>query len=186
MTATNMTQNAQVDQDRFKRCERLQKMGRTAMITRWNTPYAAWIVLLFFDVNPSARLLAHPETRAVKQNVVRNIGRITMIVGLVVATLRPSVAQDPTAGGNLLPNGSFEETTSGGVGDWKSRAWSGQENGRWSVESPGRSGQQCLAIRSEKGSDAAWTATVNALPNTFYRLSGWIKTKDLHGATGRC
>ncbi len=127
---------------------------------------------------------AHPETRAVKQHVVRNIGRITMIVGLVVATLRPSVAQDPTAGGNLLPNGSFEETTSGGVGDWKSRAWSGQENGHWSAESPGRSGQQCLAIRSEKGSDAAWTATVNALPNTFYRLSGWIKTKDLHGATG--
>ena len=62
MTATNMTQNAQVDQDRFKRCERLQKMGRTAMITRWNTPYAAWIVLLFFVVGSCDVSAAEPST----------------------------------------------------------------------------------------------------------------------------
>ena len=52
---------------------------------------------------------------------------------------------------NLLPNPSFEETTSGGVRDWKSRAWSGQENGRWSVESPGRSGKQCVRFAPRKG-----------------------------------
>jgi alpha-N-arabinofuranosidase len=97
---------------------------------------------------------------------------------------RPARAQDSEVAANLLPNSSFEERTSGGVRGWQSRAWHGEENGRWSVETPGRSGPQCLSIGSEKGTDAAWTATVTAEPNTFYRLSGWIRTRDLRGAVG--
>jgi alpha-N-arabinofuranosidase len=34
------------------------------------------------------------------------------------------------------------------------------------------------------GADAAWTTTVTVKPNTFYRLSGWIKTQDVRGAVG--
>ena len=67
---------------------------------------------------------------------------------------------------------------------WKSRAWAGDANAQWSADAPGRTGKQCLTIRSGKGTDAAWTATVTVKTNTFYRLSGWIKTKDIKGATG--
>jgi alpha-L-arabinofuranosidase len=85
---------------------------------------------------------------------------------------------------NLLPNPSFDEGAAGGVTGWKSRAWSGADNARWTVESPGRTGRQCVSIRSERGADAAWTATVPVKRNTFYRLSGWIKTRDMRGAVG--
>jgi len=92
----------------------------------------------------------------------------------------------PAAGtsANLLPNPSFENAADSGVRDWHSQAWSGEANAQWSVASPGRTGHHCLAIRSEQGSDAAWTAIVTVRPNTFYRLSGWIKTQNLHGAVG--
>jgi alpha-N-arabinofuranosidase len=94
------------------------------------------------------------------------------------------VVQDLTATTNLLPNASFENASDAGVQDWKHRAWGGETECEWSVESPGRTGTRCVTIRSEKGSDAAWTATVPVKPNTFYRLSGWIKTKAVRGATG--
>lgn len=86
--------------------------------------------------------------------------------------------------GNLLPNPSFEEKAGGEICGWKRRAWSGEENGRWTVDSPGRTGSRCLSISSERGTDAAWTAVVTVKPNSFYRLSGWIRTKDLRGAVG--
>ncbi len=39
-------------------------------------------------------------------------------------------------------------------------------------------------MRSEEGTDAAWSTTVSLQPNTFYRLSGWIKTDSVRGAVG--
>ncbi len=105
------------------------------------------------------------------------------VVLLAVATW-PAPARDSGPAANLLPNPSFEEKAGDGVRGWKSRAWRGKEDGRWSVESPGRTGKQCLAIGSDKGTDAAWTTTITVEPDTFYRLSGWIKTKDVRGAVG--
>ena len=117
---------------------------------------------------------------------LRTSTRRSMLLGclLAVGAAWPSMAEESGVAANLLPNPSFEETAPGGVRGWKSRAWHGEENARWSVESPGKSGTRCLSIRSAKGTDAAWTATVTVKPNTFYRLSGWIKTRDLRGAVG--
>ncbi len=94
------------------------------------------------------------------------------------------MAQDSGTGTNLLPNPSFERNSAGVVRGWKQRAWHGEANGRWTVVSPGRTGERCVSIRSEAGSDAAWTGTVSVRSNSFYRLSGWIKTKDVRGAVG--
>jgi alpha-N-arabinofuranosidase len=105
-------------------------------------------------------------------------------VALSVAVSRLAVAQDTAPAANLLPNPSFEEDEADGVRGWKPRAWQGEEDGRWNTVSPGRTGKQCLCIYSEQGTDAAWSTTVTAEPNCFYRLSGWIKTKDLKGAVG--
>ena len=93
-------------------------------------------------------------------------------------------AQAVETAANLLPNSSFEQGGTGGVPGWKSRAWSGEDAARWTVDAPGRSGRQCLSIGSEQGTDAAWTATVTVQPNTFYRLSGWLKTRNIRGAVG--
>lgn len=96
----------------------------------------------------------------------------------------PAAAEGSVPFANLLPNPSFEEETAESNADWKRRAWSGEPDCHWTVESPGRTGKQCLSIRSEAGSDAAWTTMVRVEPNTFYRLSGWIKTRAVRGAVG--
>jgi alpha-N-arabinofuranosidase len=111
------------------------------------------------------------------------IGILALLV-FSVAMSRLSVAQDFGTVGNLIPNPSFEENSAGAVRGWKPRAWHGEANGRWTVESPGRTGERCVSIRSETGSDAAWTTTVSVRSNSFYRLSGWIRTKDIRGAVG--
>lgn len=110
--------------------------------------------------------------------------RILVVMIVAVAMSRTTVAQDPGATANLLPNPSFEEKDADGVRAWKSRAWQGEEDGHWEVASPGRTGNQCLSIQSDQGTDAAWSTTVPVEPNSFYRLSGWIKTDDLKGAVG--
>ncbi len=97
---------------------------------------------------------------------------------------REAPAQGSGPPANLLPNPSFEELDGANVPGWKKRAWHREADCRWTVESPGRTGKRCLSIRSEKGSDAAWTATVAVQPNAFYRLSGWIKTREIQGAVG--
>ncbi len=102
---------------------------------------------------------------------------------LVLGALH-AFAQDTPSSANLLPNPSFEEGLEAGAGIWITRAWSGKENGRWSVEAPGRTGTRCVTIASPQGTDAAWTTTVTVHPDTFYRLSGWIKTKEVRGAVG--
>lgn len=85
---------------------------------------------------------------------------------------------------NLLPNSSFEEGEGDTVKGWKSRAWAGKGEASWRVESSGRTGKRCVSIGSGKGTDAAWTTTVTVKSNTVYRLSGWIKTEDVRGASG--
>lgn len=85
---------------------------------------------------------------------------------------------------NLLPNPSFEAGTPTVVENWQSRAWSGATNARWTVETPGRTGKRCVSISSQPGTDAAWTAKVAVKTNSFYRLSGWIRTQGVRGAVG--
>jgi len=63
------------------------------------------------------------------------------------AELKLDNALDSEPAANLLPNSSFEEKTDDGVGGWSSRTWHGEQNCRWSVESPGRTGGQCVSIQ---------------------------------------
>ncbi|MEA3367114.1 MAG: alpha-L-arabinofuranosidase C-terminal domain-containing protein [Planctomycetota bacterium] len=119
-----------------------------------------------------------------KRTDLRIIIVVLAFVALSLAMLRPARAQDSGLAANLLPNPSFEEKEADGVRGWTSRAWQGEENGRWNVASPGKTGTRCLSIHSERGTDAAWSTTVTVEPNSFYRLSGWIKTEDVQGAVG--
>ena len=109
---------------------------------------------------------------------------LLLVAGLWVVVSRSAAAEESTPAANLLPNPSFEQRRGDDVEGWKSRAWAGEAAGRWTVETPGRTGGQCVSIASEKGLDAAWTTTVAVEPNTYYRLSGWIKTENVRGAVG--
>jgi len=106
--------------------------------------------------------------------------RLTTLLALSTLSAAPPENR-PT---NLLPDPSFEEASLGKAPGWRSRAWHGEKEVSWEVASPGRQGDRCLTIRSDLGGDAAWTATVTVEPHAFYRLSGWIRTKDLGGARG--
>jgi alpha-L-arabinofuranosidase len=81
----------------------------------------------------------------------------------------------------IAPRDKSESLIRGG---WKSRAWRGGEEAQWSEHAPGRFGQHGFSISSKRGADAAWTAIATVQPDKFYKLSGWIKTKGVRGATG--
>lgn len=82
----------------------------------------------------------------------------------------------------LLTNPSFETAT--GVAGWTTQVWNGADDVHWSVESPGHDGDHCVSIRSGSGADAAWKSEVRVEKGVWYRLSGWIKTENVHGAVG--
>ncbi len=117
-----------------------------------------------------------------------NMSRVSFGLSVPLVTwifvLQTLAAEDSKTPVNRLPNASFEEQTDQGVKGWTSRAWSHAEHCQWRVASSGRTGTYCLSIRSEAGTDAAWSTTVSLQPNTFYRLSGWIKTENVRGAVG--
>jgi alpha-L-arabinofuranosidase len=98
--------------------------------------------------------------------------------------LRSIAAHEVERAANLLPPLMSQQRLGALHQGWQPRAWSGKESVRWSDQSPGRNDKPCLAIGSQKGGDAAWTATVTVRPDTYYRLSGWIKTEDVRSATG--
>ena len=103
---------------------------------------------------------------------------------VVLMLVGSSEAENPSQMVNVLPNASFEQRSQGGVEGWSSRSWNGDSDGIWTVAAVGRTGVRSVSIASEKGLDAAWTATVRVKPKTFYELSGWIKTDKLQGAIG--
>ena len=61
-----------------------------------------------------------------------------------------SLARDSGPAVNLLQNPSFEEKAGDGVEGWMSRAWAGKEATRWSVATPGRTGERCVSIASDR------------------------------------
>ena len=71
---------------------------------------------------------------------------------------------------------------SSGLG-WNQNTWAGRAD---FVESPdaGRGGVACLRIMAPYGTDAGWSRPVTVKPRTRYKLSGWIRTRDVDPETG--
>jgi alpha-N-arabinofuranosidase len=109
---------------------------------------------------------------------------LTVSVGIGLVAALATDAAIPVSPDNLLPDGSFEQMVVGQENGWYSQSWNGSENAQWLIESTGKSGRQSLAIRSDKGSDVAWSTKIRVQPQAFYRLSGWIRTESLRGAAG--
>jgi len=118
--------------------------------------------------------------------VHRPCGQISVMLGIVVLFSTTVWGIDVggvlvmsenlmAAANNALPNPSFEEADK--PTGWEAKTWNGE--GTFACEKDGRNGGRCVWISSEKGGDLSWFATVPVKPFARYRLSGWIKTKNV-------
>ncbi|MDD8026434.1 MAG: alpha-L-arabinofuranosidase C-terminal domain-containing protein [Acidobacteriota bacterium] len=87
-------------------------------------------------------------------------------------------AKKTAAAPNLLVNGSFELLDNAAPQAWRSVNWEARAEFA-SDDAYARSGLRSVRISSTIGADAFWQAVVPVRPYAKYRLSGWIKTKDL-------
>jgi putative membrane-bound dehydrogenase-like protein len=94
----------------------------------------------------------------------------------------PAAVNEPPAE-NLLPNASFENERNGQPIGWSPRDYGGSK-GQHEWASVGHSGGHSVKIHSDNGSDTGWYTEVKVDRNTNYRLSAWIKTEGVSGATG--
>ena len=85
-------------------------------------------------------------------------------------------------GQNLFPNPSFEKMEGDQPLGWRPARFKGQADHTVSTEA--RTGKHSLQISSVEGADAGWFTILPVKPGTDYELSGWVKTKDVRGATG--
>jgi len=93
----------------------------------------------------------------------------------VLASLKP----EGDAGATRNPSNLLPKNPAG----WRKVTYSGTAG--HTIDSIGHKGKQSLKIASTEGSDASWSATIDVRPQTRYRLSGWVKTKDLVPGTGK-
>ncbi|MBN1341824.1 MAG: carbohydrate binding domain-containing protein [Phycisphaerae bacterium] len=89
----------------------------------------------------------------------------------------------PVARASEVPNASFEQSDGKTPTGWKPHTWNGK--GTFEHAENGHTGKRSLKISSDAGGDLSWESFVSVRPNATYRLSGWIKTKDLKPTTGR-
>jgi alpha-N-arabinofuranosidase len=94
-----------------------------------------------------------------------------------------AAAADKTTADNPVPNPSFEEAKDGLPVGWTQENW--QARAEFGTDETARTGKTGARISSKEGADASWTAIVPITPFAKYRLSGWVKTKDLDPGTGR-
>jgi len=83
----------------------------------------------------------------------------------------------------LIANPSFEELKDGEPLGW--RAVTYQPEAVLEVDNLARSGQRSVKISSANGADTSWSTIVKVKPYSRYRLSGWIKTRDIKSAGGQ-
>ena len=89
-------------------------------------------------------------------------------------------ANPPT---EALSNVSFESGTGSAPSGWAAHVWSGKAAFSWAQA--GRTGGRSVRIASAEGGDASWRFTAKVLPDSVYRLSGWIRTDGVKASTGR-
>ena len=149
------------------------------------------------DPHPGVRLKAFnalaqvPSSSASKKAIRKlltmeeNISDDWLKRSLKQAAARHGVDASPSYefGENLLPNPSFESIRESGPEQWQVRTYSGDATHQLDG-SVAHSGSNALKISSESGSDTSFYTEMSVEPNTTYRLSGWVKTKNVSGAMG--
>ena len=107
-------------------------------------------------------------------------GFVTSVLASLKMDGKAPVRVEPV---NLIQNPGFEKLTKELPQGWRSVTYSGKA--QFLVDAQGHGGKSCAKIVSEAGSDASWSVGVDVNPLSRYRLSAWIRTKDLEKGSGR-
>jgi len=109
--------------------------------------------------------------------MVKSIVFCGILVLLAVSLFAgPARAEDSKA--QAMENLGFETVKDGAPVGWSKQGWSGKAS-QQKITDGGRSGKRCAMIASTEGGDIAWSNSVTVKPLSKYRISGWIKTKDV-------
>jgi len=84
---------------------------------------------------------------------------------------------------NLVQNADFSEKSGDQPAAWTLRQYSG--NTKMSVSNEGRNGSTALEIHNANKADVGASIDIPVKAGTRYRLSAWIKTKDVQPQGGR-
>ena len=112
----------------------------------------------------------------------------TIIIASLALFLGLAPAKDESEAGqggvkNVVANPSFEDVENNLPKGWRTANWAGRAAAaavEFALdETVFRSGKRSIRISSASGADASFQAVVPVEPYAKYRLSGWVKTKDL-------
>ncbi|MBN2534637.1 MAG: glycosyltransferase family 39 protein [Spirochaetales bacterium] len=94
--------------------------------------------------------------------------------------------QDAQASHTLIKNPSFEKVHSGWASDWHKRSLyeSGADVEYTLVTGDAHSGNQAIQIENKVPNDCRVYQYISVLPETVYKLSGWIKAENIAGDVG--
>jgi len=83
----------------------------------------------------------------------------------------------------VIKNPSFEEIKDTRPAGWRPVSY--QKEASFEVDKAARSGNNSVKISSVSGADASWSTVVQVNPFSEYRLTGWVKTKDIKSIGGK-
>jgi hypothetical protein len=109
---------------------------------------------------------------------------LSLVLGFVCVfglTTTSAELNTPEVASNLLSNGSFEEGDYSPIESppyWTWDAWQPTAIFAWD-DTEATTGSKSVKIDAPTPNDARWIQTVDVEPNTWYFLSGWIKTDNV-------
>ena len=107
--------------------------------------------------------------------------RFSCLPASILCVLLCAISASTTLAEELPPNGTFDTVVGGKPTGWHPEIWVGKPE--FTVEK-GRAGG-AVAVSGKQGVDGAWQTNLPVLPHSTYRLSGWIKTRDVSPKNGR-
>jgi hypothetical protein len=111
-------------------------------------------------------------------NITSFVLGVVCVFGFITAYAELDNSEAPL---NLLSNGSFEEGAYSPTESppyWAWDAWQPSAIFTWD-NTQARTGDKSVKIDAPTSNDARWIQTVDIEPNTWYFLSGWIKTDNV-------
>lgn len=97
----------------------------------------------------------------------------------LVAALSLLVAARALAAGELIKNGAFSEGDGDRPTGWSTEMWAKAPGTTTFSWARGNDGIGTVTIDSQKPNDAAWIQSVGVSPQTWYRVSAWVRSEDV-------
>ena len=110
------------------------------------------------------------------RNAMNRLGLLWLVCLLALGVCAPALAEE---GENLLSNGGFEEVSGDMPAGWYRGMWV-TTAGTTYIESSedAHTGERAAMVDNVQPNDARLEQTVRVEPQTFYKLSAWVKAED--------